>query len=62
MTDIKNKDLRYTIKAIIDIPADEPESIQEYLEHLQEVGDAAVVSVEVIDPGTPIPRIKEESK
>ena len=64
MDNIKGKDLRYTIKAVIDIPADEPESIEDYLESLREVGAASVVSVEVVEPGAPLPDImvRKENK
>ena len=58
MVDIKGKDLRFTIKAVIDLPASEPESLGEWLEHLREVGVAEIVSVEVVEPGTPLPDIR----
>ena len=56
---IKGKDIRYTIKAIIDIPADEPESVEDYLEHLREIGSAAIVAVEIVGSGSTIPDIEE---
>ncbi len=55
---IMSKNIRYHIRAILDFPADETIHINDYLEHLQEVGYASIVEVELVESNTPLPRIE----
>ena len=52
---IKDKNIRYHIHAVLDFPADESIVVSDYLEHLQEVGCAAITQVEVVEANAPLP-------
>ncbi len=43
------KELKYTIKAVISLPADQPGEISDVLERIREVGEAEIEKVEVVE-------------
>jgi len=44
-----SKLLRYTIKAIVEVPIDDPQDITEVLDKITEYGEYKIESVEVIE-------------
>ena len=42
------KEIKYTIKAVITVPADQPSEINEIMERIREVGEAEIVKVELV--------------
>ena len=47
--------LRYTIKALVDIPAESPDGISEILDHIKESGAAVIANVEPVEAEQELP-------